>query len=97
MVSDWIIMEIQCDNETCFEEAVWTVYAAYDTDKLSVDVHPHLARYPMPMIRACNNHVIDLLMKDTKHQASTKQWVIKPVLKREENDENTRRPPENRL
>lgn len=68
-----------CDKEICSKEAMWIVYAAYDLDTRSAAVHPNLARYPAPMIRACSSHVIDLMQDDARKGASTKQWVVKPI------------------
>lgn len=74
-------MDLKCDKEECDETAEWTVYAAYPLETRESAVHPQLARYPMPMIRACSTHVIDMLMDDTKKLATTAQWVIKPALR----------------
>lgn len=78
-------MNVKCDKKECDEESVWTIYAAHDVKCPMVDVHPHFARYPMPMIRACNEHVVNMLMDDTKKLATTAQWVIKPALRIEDN------------
>lgn len=74
-------MPDQCDHILCTQESVWTVYAAHDLETRESTVHPLLARYPMPMARACTEHVIDLLMEDSKKLSTTAQWVIKSSLR----------------
>lgn len=67
---------MKCD--ICHSQAEWMVYAAYDDLENSPGaVHPRVARYPLPLIRACKDHLIFLLHQESQSPNTTGQWVIK--------------------
>jgi hypothetical protein len=69
-----------CD--ACTADAAWLAYAAFPAEQphdAPPPIHPTVARYPAPMIRACNNHLTDRLTRDTEFTGSTAQWVIVPA------------------
>jgi hypothetical protein len=57
----------------CKQEAEFHVYSSYDI--VPKEDHPRHARYPMPMIRACTEHLAELLWEHYSPRAVT-QWVI---------------------
>lgn len=65
-----------CDH--CHDPAHWLVFAAYDTDS-SDRVHPHVARYPAPLARACDTHLPGAFAADLNAHAATGQWVVRAV------------------
>jgi hypothetical protein len=69
-----------CDS--CDRPAVWLAFAAYDVSYGPggpVLVHPWVARYPAPMVRACTEHLLGLLTTDSYAEGSTGQWLVRPV------------------
>lgn len=67
----------KCDN--CALQAGWLIYAAYDAKTLTKDAHPTVSRYPLPMKRTCDNHLIDFITEDSESPTSTRQWIVKAV------------------
>lgn len=65
----------KCDS--CDKPAKWLAFAVYDVDDGAV--HPILARYPAPMIRACNEHFIGKMWWDLKQGGTTGQFVVRPA------------------
>ncbi len=64
-----------CDR--CGEPATWLAFAAYDTgNPAGDDIHPRLARYPAPLVRACTDHLAALVLADAATDLSTGQWVL---------------------
>jgi hypothetical protein len=53
-------------------------YAAYEP-RPTDDLHPLLRRYPMPMIRACTDHLVGCLLDDAGEPGSTYQWLVTPA------------------
>lgn len=74
-------MTIACDNQQCERDAQWRVYASYNADH-GENVHPLHARYPMPMIRACDEHVASQMRSDYSmgDLFSTRQYIIVPIV-----------------
>lgn len=71
------MIDTGCD--VCGDTTVFLVYAAYNADQYggtAPPVHPLVARYVRPMIRACTEHVGTQMMDDTESFASTMQWVV---------------------
>jgi hypothetical protein len=74
-----------CD--TCGGPATWLAFAAYETDTpedgplhpLAARVHPLVARYPNPMVRACSGHLVGRLWDDTAAPGSAREWVVRAV------------------
>jgi len=62
-----------CDR--CDNEARYLVYAAYPVGTPD-DVHPRMARFPAPMIRACGPHLDAHLDADAQAPLSTYAWVV---------------------
>lgn len=63
--------------EFCTDRAKWLAYASYDIP--TREVHPRVARYPSPMVAACNDHLLPFLEGDSVKTASTRQWVLKMI------------------
>ena len=64
-----------CDE--CKAPAIFLVFAAYDADDVDgPGAHPGLRRYPMPMIRACPEHLAARLVLDLSAPGSTAQWMV---------------------
>lgn len=64
-----------CDS--CSRPAEWVAYAAFDSDERVTSPFPHVARYPAPMIRACNTHFIGLMWMDLQYPGTTGQFVVR--------------------
>ena len=61
--------------QRCNEPVAFWAYASYNADN-GENAHALHARYPMPMIRACPQHLAELMFEDTAHAASTRQWLV---------------------
>lgn len=72
-------LDVPCD--TCGGPASWLAWAAYETDTTAEDgpVHPLVARYPNPMVRACSGHLVGRLWDDMAAPGSATQWVVRAV------------------
>lgn len=70
------MIDTGCDE--CGAPASFIAYAAHDviTDAATNSTHPHVARYPLPMIRACAQHIGPQMDADAEAPISTKQWVV---------------------
>lgn len=66
-------MTTGCD--VCGAHAQFRAYASYDIDD-GRNAHPHHARYPMPMIRACADHLTEMMLHDLNAPGTTRQWVV---------------------
>jgi hypothetical protein len=64
-----------CDVTTCTKRVAWRAYASYNADH-GENVHPLHARYPGPMVRACSDHLGELMGDDTDLPGSTRQWLV---------------------
>lgn len=62
----------------CAEKPKWAIYAAYDV--YLTETHPIMKRYPAPMAFGCDTHLARILDVDNHTFASTKHWVIKPIV-----------------
>lgn len=62
-----------CDR--CEKPVAFRAYASYNADN-GANSHPLHARYPMPMIRACPQHLTELMFEDAATAASTRQWLV---------------------
>ena len=65
---------MKCD--TCDQNTEFLVFACYDIDPMSANGHPTMARYPMPMIRCCGEHLVEQISKDSSSPSGTNQWVV---------------------
>lgn len=63
---------MKCDD--CANEATFFAYAAYDL--ATNDVHPHHARYPAPIVRACATHLASAMVNDALMPGGTRQWLV---------------------
>lgn len=63
---------MNCD--ACSRPAEYTLTAAYDHDCTAV--HPLVACYPMPIIRACREHLLPRLARDIGSPGATTQYVL---------------------
>lgn len=66
-----------CSVGECFVTPLWRVFAAYPVDPAAV--HPMLARYPMPMFKACPAHLSMLMMADGQGPGSTGGYFVEPI------------------
>ena len=64
----------ECGYPTCKAEPLWTVTAAYPTDR-----HDEVHTYPVPMVRACSEHLSHVLAQDMMQVGSTMSWLVKPA------------------
>lgn len=62
-----------CD--LCHEAATWKVYAAYPYANA---VHPQVAHYPRPMIRACDEHLAAIIARDQTIAGATAFYLVEP-------------------
>lgn len=63
---------MNCDE--CDRPAEYTLTAAYDFDKSQV--HPLVACYPRPMIRACRLHLLERLDRQISTPFPASQYVL---------------------
>lgn len=63
---------MNCDE--CDRPAQYTLTAAYDHDRSAV--HPLVACYPAPMIRACRQHLLERLDRDLRAPFATTQYLL---------------------
>jgi len=66
---------VNCDYDGCELPMRLRAYASYNADA-GENIHPLHARYPMPMIRACQSHLGHLMLHDADGPASTFQWLV---------------------
>lgn len=64
--------DLTCDE--CDRPAEYTITAAYDWDRSQV--HPLVACYPAPMIRACRAHLLERLDREIAAPFATTQYVL---------------------
>lgn len=64
-----------CDHGGCQSEATLTLTAIYSVDDIAT--HPTWASYPMPMFRACRNHLAVLAERDAGAPGSTMSWLVR--------------------
>ena len=78
--SGWTMPSSTCDREGCDRPARWLAYAAYAIESNDIE-HTLLARYPMPMVRACSGeHLTWELGRDAATHGSTAQWLVTPAI-----------------
>lgn len=67
-----------CDYDDCDEASDFRAFACYDHPAIAeLEVaHPLVARYPMPMIRACWLHLSRLMFRDMGAPGTTARWVV---------------------
>ena len=75
-------MSTGCD--ICGAPVVFRAYAAYNADH-GENVHPLHARYPAAMIRACVEHVGEVMLDDVEPPFSTRQWLVVAPFATDEN------------
>jgi hypothetical protein len=66
------VIDTGCDE--CGAPAVFVAYASYEVNPAAT--HALLARYPMPMIRSCAEHIGGQLLADTAAFGATRTWVV---------------------
>lgn len=70
-----------CSWGGCQTEATHSITAAYgpvEADDLRT-THPLFATYPMPMAKACRNHLAVLMDMDSGAPGSTHTYLVRPV------------------
>jgi len=72
---------MKCSHGGCQTEATHTITAAYRADGIPdyADVHPLFATYPMPMFKACRNHIAVLMELDSGNPGATAAYLVRPV------------------
>ena len=63
-----------CTHPDCTKPVTIKAFAAYSVDPDAP--HPLVASYPMAMVRACDEHVIELLRRDWESPGSTRMWLL---------------------
>lgn len=64
-----------CDRCPC--AATFTVTAAYPVGDPNA-VHPLFATYPMPLGRACDQHLPDVMHRDQRHGGASPTYLVRP-------------------
>lgn len=63
---------MKCDR--CDDRATFTVTAAYPACPV---LHPHFATYPMPLARACPEHLAEAITRDGAAPGATPAYLVR--------------------
>lgn len=72
---------MKCSHGGCQTDATHSIAAAYPVDAIhaDLDVHPKFATYPMPMFKACRNHIAVLMEMDAANPGATPAYLVRVI------------------
>lgn len=69
---------MKCSHGGCQTDATHSITAAYPlADDLTV--HPKYATYPMPMAKACRNHLAVLMEMDSGNPGAKPAYLVRVI------------------